>query len=122
MDVILGFSCFEITDDGVRRILELMQSDVDTEKKEDDVMTSIVRPLYENEGFNSVLVNRRLSGRLSGIREEFDSKAGEGAYNLFLSSCESAAKAPIVTGMINFHEEQAKSLVKKYITESNTDK
>lgn len=122
MDLISGFGCFEIKDNEISRILELMQSDVDSEKKEDDVMTSIVRPLYENDEFNEVLVDRRLSGRLSGIREEFDSKAGEGSYRVFLLSCEAVAKAHTGVGMVNIYEEKAKSLVKKYVEETNTDK
>ena len=111
MKIVSGYSKY-VTDS---RYLEIIKKVSEQSKKEDDVMTALVRPLYEDEEFRSVLVDRRLSGRLSGIREAFDEKTEVGAYNSLLACCDVIGSTDVTSEKSDICHEQAKALIKKYI-------
>ncbi len=109
---IRDFGCFDLNDSSLSRIINLMSSDVE-EFKDYDIIGEVVKPLYDDSNFRGVLVDKRLSGRLSGIREEFDSKAGEGTYNVLLACCDEVAKAKDSSAR-KMYRNQAKTYVKRY--------
>ena len=110
MERIMTFSIFDISVLGVGSILDSIFHNIGFIEEKDDYMIEIIKPLYLDQEFNKTLVERRLSGRLAGIREEFDSKTSEGTYLEFVSLCDKLA--------LNEQEndkETAKRLVKMYL-------
>ena len=110
MDRIMTFSIFDITVLGIISVLDDVFHNTGFSEEKDDFMVEIIRPLYLDEDFNKTLVERRLNGRLAGIREEFDSKTEEGSYLQLVGLCDKLAN--------NTHEEdkeEAKRLVKTYL-------
>ena len=110
MDRIMTFSIFDITVPGIISVLDDVFHNTGFSENDDDFMVEIIRPLYLDEEFNKTLVERRLNGRLAGIREEFDSKTEEGSYLQLVGLCDKLAN--------NTHEEdkeEAKRLVKMYL-------
>ena len=119
MDRIIEFSFYNITISGVSNILNsIFHGVLFDENREDDLITKIARPLYKDDEFNKVLVDRRFTGRLAGIREEFDSKVGEGSYAEFLSICDKLSNP---SDDVTKDSDDAKLLVKKYLDKSNNN-
>lgn len=113
MSEVYEFGVCEILDDDIRRnVLEVLS--IPVEKVKDDEVTAIIRPLYEDDFFNALLVDKRISGRLNSIREEFDFYTEPGDYALLLEAC-----SLVATTKDSDEKEQgrevAKGLVKKYI-------
>lgn len=119
MDEIYGFICSDIEDADIRRNLEEMVS-CPKEKIVDDEVTEIIRPLYEDVFFQNILIDRRINGRLSGIRAEFESYTDVGCYRELLDAC-----SGITTASSEEEKEQrkacAKQLVKKYLNVTAED-
>ena len=109
MERIMTFSIFDITVPGVMSILDDIFHNIGFVEQEEDFIVEIIRPLYLDDTFNKTLVERRLNGKLSGIREEFDSKTEEGSYLQFVSICDKLANN------IEEDKSEAKRLVKTYL-------
>lgn len=109
MDRITTFSMFNITVLGIISVLDDVFRNVGFAEEEEDFMIEIIRPLYLDEGFNKTLVERRLNGKLAGIREEFDSKTEDGSYLQFVEICDK------LTGNTEEGKVEAKRLVKTYL-------
>ena len=120
MDEILGFSFFDVTDSGVKRILD--EAIVEKDKKENGTsfseLTEIIRPLYQSLTFNPVLIKGRLNGRIRTIENEFDENTEVGAYSDFRLECDRLADSRISPLVANESREKVKSYVKQYTTNS----
>lgn len=117
LDEIIGFSFFEIKNPLFASILDSSVVEESKGEKSHQFGVEEIRPLYEQITFNSVLVERRLSGKLSGIRELFDSKTEKGAYNEFLDYFTLFAARP--KSEENNSDEHVRQLVKTFV--SNCD-
>lgn len=118
MSRIIEFSFFDIAVPGVSEVLDDVFHNIGKmDESEDDYFTEIVRPLYQNAQFNQVLVDRRLSGKLTGIREEFDGRVGEGAYSQFLDICGKLSDS--IDSISESSCDDAKKLVKTYLEKTN---
>ena len=109
MDRIITFSKFDITVPGVSGVLDEIFHNIGFFEQEEDFIVEIIKPLYLNETFNKMLVERRLNGKLAGIREEFDSKTGDGSYLQFIGLCDQ------ITSTKEEGKEETKRLIKTYL-------
>lgn len=113
MSEIYSFDVSQIEDEDIRRnVLDFIT--VPRREVEDDDITSIIRPLYEDDFFNALLVDKRISGRLNSIREEFDFYTEVGDYATLLEAC-SLIGTTKDEGEKEKAKDTAKQLVKKYI-------
>lgn len=119
VDKIYGFRECDIHDDSIRSMLDTVCC-TPREKIADDEITEIIRPLYEDDFFKYIFLDKRVSGRLNGIRAEFDSYTDEGDYNLLLGYIDAVTKANSEDEKTQ-NKSDAKQLVMKYITASNDD-
>lgn len=113
MSEIFDFGSYTIEDESIRKnVFEF----INCPRNEivDDELTKIIRPLYEDDFFNALLVDKRISGRLNAIREEFDFYTEPGDFTMLLDAC-----SMISTGKDEKEksagQEIARQLVKKYI-------
>lgn len=111
VDGILRFSCCDLNDAKISELLDNIGLSLKS-VEDDNPIVEIVKPLYDNEAFNYTLVDRRISGIIGGIGQEFDSKIGQGSYKSLLNLCGIVANSDVSEskGAI----VQAKQLVKKY--------
>lgn len=86
VDGILRFSCCALKDAKISELLDNIGLSLKS-VEDDNPIIEIVKPLYDNNAFNDTLVDRRISGKIGGIGQEFDSKIGKGAYKSFLNLC-----------------------------------
>ncbi len=113
MSEVYSFGDEEIEDEDIRRnVLEV--KNIPRREMVDDDVTSIIRPLYEDDFFNALLVDKRISGRLNSIREEFDFYTEVGDYTTLLEAC-SLVGTSKDEGEKEKAKDTAKQLVKKYI-------
>lgn len=94
---------------------EHFYKDVEEECTPTGALREIIKPLYDNKWFNGLLVERRISGKVKGIRSEFDLRTNEGGYDSLLIFCDKIFKGEVVGEERLKSEECAKMLVKKYI-------
>ena len=119
MEEVYNFLLNDNIDESFRSTLEEIGSCPKVEKEDDD-LTEILRPLYEDDFFKHILVDRRISGRLNGIREEFESYTDVGCYGDLLDAC-------FIVSTSKDEEEKtqykgiAKQLVKRYLDVSEED-
>ncbi len=122
MTGIESFNDCEIQDPGVRVLCEsLFESSKDKEKSSDDLMTEIVRPLYEEDTFNRRVMTGRFMGDLGRIRNCFDVVVGTGSFSSFLASCDSLEKLDSSSDGFLTEKEKAKTLVKTYVDKCNNN-
>lgn len=119
MDEVYDFLLEEITNPDIKRNLDEIARCPKIEVVDDEV-TEIIRPLYEDDFFKNILVDRRVSGRLNGIRAEFESYTDIGCYSTFLAAC------GVVASSKDSEEKErskdvAKQLVKKYLDVTDED-
>ena len=119
MNEIYEFLLVDIDNEDIKRNLDEVVS-CPRHEVVDDSITEILRPLYEDDFFKNILVDRRISGRLNGIRAEFESYTDIGSYATFLTACgvvvstkDEVEKAKSM--------ETAKQLVKKYLDVTDDD-
>ena len=93
LNQILEFSKYNIDDIEIKSLLDEIRYAVDTkiECLGYDYSVPIIRPLYENKKFNSILKERRLDGNVKYIRDEFDSNTCDGLFNELMDSCDKMA-------------------------------
>lgn len=119
MNEIYEFLLVDIENEDIKRNLDEI---ISCPRKEimDDEITEILRPLYEDDFFKSILVDKRISGRLNGIRSEFESYTDIGSYATFLTACGVVASTKDEEEKAK-SKETAKQLVKKYLDVSYED-
>lgn len=116
MDHILSFTEYKIEDPEIRYELDKLKYAVGKkhEHRGYPIISSIIRPLYENGKFNFVLKERRIDGNVSFINNEFDAKAGKDSFDA-LSRC--IDRVQIGEDEVKIASEaKAKSLVKSYVS------
>jgi hypothetical protein len=119
MNEIYEFLLVDIENEDIRRNLNEVAS-CPRHEVVDDSLTEILRPLYEDDFFKNILVDKRISGRLSGIRAEFESYTDVGSYGTLLTSCDVVASTNDEEEKVRC-TETAKQLVKKYLAVSDED-
>lgn len=119
MNEVYEFLLVDIENEDIKRNLEELVS-LPRREVVDDEVTEILRPLYEDDFFKNILVERRISGKLSGIRAEFESYTDVGSYSTFLTACCVVASSKDEEEKAK-SKETAKQLVKKYLDVSYED-
>lgn len=112
MNEISTFSYYDVHDNGVKRLLEEMFNSYSVDSKEEEPIVEIVRPLYQNPQFNYFLVDRRISGKINGIKEQFDSKT-DNSYRQFMFYCDLMLNGSD-SDLIEVANKTTKRLVKQY--------
>lgn len=118
MDELQRFGLYDIEDEAVREICDKLFCSYSSDVT-DDMIIEIIRPLYENNFFNSVLVSKRLSGDLVGIKNNFDFNTVPGGYSKLLTACEKISRGNLSEEEVVFCKEEAKMLVKSYVDNKN---
>lgn len=119
MEEVYNFLLCDNIDERFKSVLDEI-SQCPRVEKEDDEVTEIIRPLYEDDFFKHILVDRRISGRLNGIRAEFESYTDVGSYGDFLDACFIVATSKDEEEKLQY-KGVAKQLVKKYLDVTEED-
>lgn len=118
---ILDFLFYEIDDKEIGSYLDSIIGDaVSRENGEkrvaEDTLGKVIKPLYDNEWFNTFLVDKRISGKIGAIRDEFDSRTVDGCFINLLGFCDEISKEDAGYEEKAISEGCAKMLIKRYIT------
>lgn len=115
---ILEFSKYEIEDQEIKEVLEKFKFLLYEKKHYGgyEISKEIIRPLYEDKKFNSLLRERRLDGNLKYIKDEFNSKVSDNAFHELADVCD---KMYIEPNKLDTTVFKATQLVKKYVTSNN---
>lgn len=109
------FSDDEITDLGVKRLLDSFTFDGLLQNDKNTLFSEIVEPLYTEKLFNESLIKGRFSGDLASIRNCFDAVVGNGSFGCLLAFCDKLEKLDNSSSQLEYEEEKAKCLVKRYV-------
>ena len=116
MDHILSFTDYKIEDTEIWYELDKLKNGLGMkhEHRGYPIISSIVKPLFENRKFNYVLKERRIDGNVNFISSEFDAKAGTSAFDT-LSRCIDRIQISDDASKVS-SEARAKSLIKSYVS------
>lgn len=115
---VLGFSQLEISDQTIKRLVDEifnLYTKKGVEDKKVDTLTEAIRPLYESFTFHPVVVDNRISGKLSAIRQEFDSKTQSGSYGEFRELCDKVCDVRISPLVNEANIAKVRTYVKQYV-------
>lgn len=112
MEHILAFVDYRIDDPEIRYTLDSMRYAAGRKREGIGYIeaTPVVRPLYENNRFNTILKRKRMDGNIRDISCEFDSKLGYGSFNTLATYFDGIYSSSSKTSKSN-----AERLVKQYV-------
>ena len=119
LDELQIFGLYHIEDEAVREICNQLFGEYVNEEN-DDLIVEIVKPLYQDELFKFILVDKRLNGDLVGIKNSFDFNSVPGGYSKFLTACEKLSRGNLSEEESILYKEEAKMLVKSVLNKSNS--
>ena len=75
---------------------------------------ALIRPLYEDDNFNEVLKESRLSGEVRRVEDEFDSRAGHGSFEELVQACEYIEYGSCPDYVLDVNGDKINTLIKEY--------